>query len=89
MAALGSPMYSIKLKCANILPKKVSSLGLFGPVDDDDAAADQQQGNKYGNRARASALAEQQSAQQYAKDWIHKAKDRHTADGVDGKQTRP
>ena len=25
-------------------------------------------------RARASALAEQQSAQQYAKDWIHKAK---------------
>lgn len=68
MAALGSPMYSIKLKCANILPKKVSSLGLFGPVDDDDAAADQQQGNKYGNRARASTLAEQQRAQQHAKD---------------------
>lgn len=61
-------MYSIKLKCANALPKKVSSLGFFGFVDDDDAAADQQQGNDDGNGARASALAEQQCAQQHAKD---------------------
>ena len=82
-------MHSIKLKCVKALPKKASSLGFFGFVDDDDAAADQEQGNDDGNGARASALAEQQSAQQYAKDWIHKAKDRHTADGVDGKQTRP
>ena len=82
-------MYSIKLKCANALPKKVSSLGFFGFVDDDDAAADQQQGNDDGNGARASALAEQQCAQQHAKDRVHKAKDRHAADGVDGEQAGP
>lgn len=61
-------MCSIELKCANALFKKVSSLGFFGFVDDDDAAADQQQGNDDGNGARASALAEQQRAQQHTKD---------------------
>ena len=64
-------------------------LGLFGLVDDDDAAADQEQGNDDGNGARASALAEQQRAQRYAKDRVHKAKDRNAADGVDGEQARP
>lgn len=82
-------MHSIKLKCVKALSKKVSSLGFFGFVDDDYAAADQQQGNKYGNGARASALAEQQRAQQHAKDRVHKPKDRDAADGVDGKQARP
>lgn len=57
------PVCSIKLKCANTLSKKVSSLGFFGPVDDNDAAADQQQGNHNGNRTRSGALAEQQRAQ--------------------------
>ena len=89
VAALSSSMYSIKLKCANALPKKVSSLGFFGFVDDDDAAADQQQGNDDGNGARARAFAEQQRAQQHAKDGVHKPKDRDAADGVDGKQARP
>lgn len=56
------PVHSIKLKCANALSKKVSSLGLFGLVDDDDAAADQQQGNDDGSGARAGTLAEQQCA---------------------------
>ena len=82
-------MYSIKLKCANALPKKVSSLGFFGFVDDDDAAADQQQGNDDGNGARASALAEQQCAQQHAKDWVHKAIELHGAVGVYGEQAGP
>ena len=67
-------MCSIKLKFANILSKKVNSLGFFGFVDDDDAAADQQQGNDDGNGARASALAEQQCAQQHAKDRFIKPK---------------
>ena len=55
-------MYSNKLKCANNLSKKVSSLGPFWFVDNDDAAADQQQGNDDGNGARAGALAESSSA---------------------------
>ena len=42
VATFSSPMCSIKLKCANTFPKKVSSLGFFGFVDDDDAAADQE-----------------------------------------------
>ena len=62
-----------------------SSLGFFGFVDDDDTAADQQQGNDNDNGARAGALAEQQRAQQHAKDRVHKPKDRDSADGVDGK----
>ena len=41
------------------------------------------------NGARAGALAKQQCAQQYAKDRVHKSKDRDAADGVDGKQARP
>ncbi len=68
------PVRSIKLKCANTIPKKVRSLGFFGFVDDDDAAADQQQGNDDGNGARASALAEQQRAQQHAKTGFIKPK---------------
>lgn len=63
-------MCSIKLKFANTLSKKVSSLGLFRFVDNDDAAADQEQGNKYGDGARASALAEQQRAQHHTKEGV-------------------